>query len=51
MTPEEIKADLREQKRDIENGLRRGVKPIHPRTGYDWRARLREIDQQLKDLG
>ena len=51
MTSEELKADLREQKRDIENGLKSGVLlPIHPRTGYDWRKRLQEIDRQLNDL-
>ena len=48
MTPEEIKADLREQKRDIQNALKRGISPT--RSGYDWRARLREIDQQLKEI-
>ena len=48
MTPEEIKADLREQKRDILNGLNSGVlRPIEPRTGHNWFKRLAEIDQQL----
>ena len=46
---EETKADLREQKRDIENALKRGMSPVHPRTGYDWRGRLKEIDRLLKE--
>ena len=49
MTPEEIKADLLVQKRDIENGLKSGA--LSPfRSGVDWRGRLREIDQQLREL-
>ena len=40
MTPEEIKTDLREQKRDIQNALKLGLPPVHRRTGYDWRKRL-----------
>ena len=48
MTPEEIKADLREQKRDIENALKRRKDPM--RSGRDWRKRLQEIDRQLNEL-
>ena len=50
MTPNEIKADLREQKRDIESALKRGMSPVHRRTGYDWRKRLAEINQQLSTI-
>ena len=46
MTPEEIKADLREQKRDIQNGLKSGILPT--RSGVDWHKRLAEIDRQLR---
>ena len=45
MTPEEIKADLREQKRSIQSALKRWKNPM--RSGYDWRGRLQEIDRQL----
>ncbi len=46
MTPQEIKADLREQKRDIKNGIESGV--LSPsRSGVDWSKRLAEIDRQL----
>lgn len=48
MTPEEIKADLLEQKRDIKNALKAGVSPT--RSGVDWRKVLEEIDAQLKVL-
>ena len=48
MTPQEIKADLREQKRDIKNALKRGVSPF--RSGVDWHKRIKEIDRQLLSL-
>lgn len=42
------KADLLEQKRDIKNALKGGISPT--RSGFDWNKRLKEIDEQLKEL-
>lgn len=42
------KADLLEQKRDIKNALKGGMSPT--RSGFDWRKRLKEINEQLKEL-